>query len=100
VKKGAPIKTLFWDTGGVPLTNGWAEMEEHHDLNLDTHEEDKIVFNEYPDRVDFYEKRPFTRAEFRRFMSDIAWTPAQKIACAKPASLGLRNDEGAIHETR
>jgi putative hydrolase of the HAD superfamily len=43
-------------------------MEERHGLNFETHEEDKITFKEYLDRVVFYEKRPFTRAEFRRFM--------------------------------
>ena len=83
-EKSAPIKTLFVDIGGVLLTNGWdhharrraakhfkldwAEMEERHGLNFDTHEEDKITFNEYLDRVVFYEKRPFTRAEFWHFM--------------------------------
>ncbi|MFZ1010117.1 MAG: HAD family hydrolase, partial [Candidatus Sulfotelmatobacter sp.] len=72
------------DIGGVLLTNGWdhqsrkraaihfklnlAEMQERHELNFETHEEDKTTFNEYLDRVVFYEKRPFTRAEFRRFM--------------------------------
>ena len=75
---------MFVDIGGVLLTNGWdhharrravkhfrldwAEVEERHGLNFETHEEDKITFNEYLDRVVFYEKRPFTRAEFRRFM--------------------------------
>ena len=84
MKKSAPIKTLFVDIGGVLLTNGWdhharrravkhfkldwAEMEERHALNFETHEEDKLTFNEYLDRVVFYEKRPFTRAEFRHFM--------------------------------
>jgi putative hydrolase of the HAD superfamily len=84
MKKSAPIKTLFVDIGGVLLTNGWdhharrraakyfkldwAEMEERHDLNFETHEQDKLTFNKYLDRVIFYEKRPFTRAEFRRFM--------------------------------
>jgi putative hydrolase of the HAD superfamily len=84
MKKGAPIKTLFVDIGGVLLTNGWdhqarqraakhfklnlAEMQERHELNFETHEEDKTTFNEYLDRVVFYQKRSFTRAEFRRFM--------------------------------
>jgi len=84
MKKSAPISALFVDIGGVLLTNGWdhharrratkhfkldwAEMEERHGLNFETHEEDKITFNEYLDRVVFYEKRPFTRAEFRHFM--------------------------------
>jgi putative hydrolase of the HAD superfamily len=37
-------------------------------LNFETHEEDKITFREYLDRVIFWTKRPFTRAEFRQFM--------------------------------
>lgn len=84
MKKSVPIKTLFVDIGGVLLTNGWdhlarrraakhfkldwIEMEQRHGLNFETHEEDKITFNEYLDRVIFYKKRPFARAEFRRFM--------------------------------
>jgi putative hydrolase of the HAD superfamily len=84
MKKNIPITTLFLDIGGVLLTNGWdhlarrraakhfklnwAEMEKRHGLNFETHEVDKLAFNEYLDRVVFYEKRPFTRAEFRRFM--------------------------------
>jgi FMN phosphatase YigB (HAD superfamily) len=82
--KNIQITTLFMDIGGVLLSNGWdhharrratkhfkldwAEMEERHGLNFETHEEDKITFKEYLDRVVFYKKRPFTRAEFRRFM--------------------------------
>jgi putative hydrolase of the HAD superfamily len=84
MNKAIPITTLFLDVGGVLLTNGWdhharrravkhfkldwPEMEERHGLNFETHEEDKLTFNEYLDRVVFYEKRPFTRTEFRRFM--------------------------------
>jgi putative hydrolase of the HAD superfamily len=96
MKKSAPIKTLFVDIGGVLLTNGWdhharrravkhfkldwAEMEERHGLNFETHEEDKITFKEYLDRVVFYEKRPFTRAEFRRFMFAQSKPYAEMIA--------------------
>jgi putative hydrolase of the HAD superfamily len=84
MKKTIPITCLLVDIGGVLLTNGWdhrarkraathfklnwAEMQERHELNFETHEEDKITFKEYLDRVVFYQKRPFTRAEFRRFM--------------------------------
>jgi putative hydrolase of the HAD superfamily len=84
MKKSVPIKTLFVDIGGVLLTNGWdhlarrraakhfkldwTDMEQRHGLNFETHEQDKLAFNVYLDRVVFYEKRPFTRAEFRRFM--------------------------------
>jgi putative hydrolase of the HAD superfamily len=79
-----PITTLFLDIGGVLLTNGWdhrarkraatnfklelAEMEDRHHLTFDTYEEGKLTLEEYLDRVVFYQKRPFTRAQFRRFM--------------------------------
>ena len=46
----------------------WAEMEDRHRLVFETHEEGKITFEEYLGRVVFYQKRPFTRAQFRRFM--------------------------------
>jgi putative hydrolase of the HAD superfamily len=84
MKRNIPITTLFLDIGGVLLTNGWdhharrraakhfklewAEMEHRHGLNFETHEEDKMLFNEYLDRVVFYEKRPFSRVAFRNFM--------------------------------
>ena len=79
-----PIRALFVDIGGVLLTNGWdhharrraakhfkldwADMQDRHELNFETHEADKITFQEYLDRVIFWRKRPFTRAEFRQFM--------------------------------
>ena len=84
MKKNVPITTLFLDVGGVLLTNGWdhlarrraakyfklnwADMQERHELNFEIHEEDKITFKEYLDRVVFWRKRPFTRAAFRQFM--------------------------------
>ncbi len=80
----APITTLFLDIGGVLLTNGWdrqarrlaaetfaldcEEMNERHHLTFDTYEEGKLSLDEYLGRVVFYEKRPFSREEFRRFM--------------------------------
>ena len=83
--KGAlPITTLFLDIGGVLLTDGWdhharrraaktftldwAEMEERHLLNFATYEAGKLTLEEYLARVVFYQKRAFTRAQFRRFL--------------------------------
>ena len=84
-RKKAPVITcLFLDIGGVLLTDGWdhharkraaknfklewAEMEARHHLTFDTYEEGKLTLEEYLGRVVFYRKRPFTRAQFRRFM--------------------------------
>ncbi len=84
MKSAIPVTALFLDIGGVLLTNGWdhqargraaksfklepAEMEERHHLTFDTYEEGKLTLEEYLGRVVFYKKRPFTRAQFRRFM--------------------------------
>jgi len=84
VKKSLPITTLFVDVGGVLLTNGWdhlarkraakhfklnwAKMDQRHRLVLETHEEGKLSFEEYLGWVVFFEKRPFTRSQFRDFM--------------------------------
>jgi len=46
----------------------WAEMEERHRLTFETHEDGKLTFDEYLSQVVFYEKRTFTRAQFRQFM--------------------------------
>jgi putative hydrolase of the HAD superfamily len=86
MKQKSPITCIFVDVGGVLLTNGWdhharrravakfkldwAEMEERHRLTFEIHEEGKLTFEEYLNLVVFYEKRPFTRAQFRRFMCE------------------------------
>jgi putative hydrolase of the HAD superfamily len=84
MKRASAITHAFLDIGGVLLNNGWdrsarrkaatnfklewAEMEERHCLTFETHEEGKLSFEEYLGRVVFCQKRPFTRAQFRRFM--------------------------------
>src|SRR5512135_1156932 len=84
MKPSTKITTLFLDSGGVLLTNGWdhharkraarnfkmewAEMENRHHLTFDTYEEGNLTLDEYLGRVVFYQSRPFTRAQFRRFM--------------------------------
>ena len=78
------IKTLFFDLGGVLLTNGWdrsmrqraastfhldyADMDERHHLTFDTFESGKLTLDEYLDRTIFYQARPFSREEFKSFM--------------------------------
>jgi HAD superfamily hydrolase (TIGR01509 family) len=84
MKKALPIQTMFVDVGEVLLTNGWdnvarkraakhfkldwAEMDERHRLVFETHEEGRLTFEEYLGWVVFYEKRAFTRSQFRDFM--------------------------------
>ena len=84
MKRATALTCVFVDVGGVLLTDGWdhharkraarsfklnwAEMEERHLLMFETYEEGKLTLEEYLDRVVFYQRRAFTRAQFRRFM--------------------------------
>ncbi len=84
MKKSSPIKALFLDIGGVLLTDGWGhvsrklaaeafdlnpqEMESRHNQAFDTYELGKLTIKEYLSRVVFYEERPFTPAQFRKFI--------------------------------
>jgi putative hydrolase of the HAD superfamily len=79
-----PITTLFWDIGGVILTNGWdresrreaakafsldwEEFQDRHDLSFPAFDAGQITLNQYLDRTLFYRPRPFTREEFTAFM--------------------------------
>ncbi len=82
--KNAAITRLFLDIGGVLLTNGWdhharkraainfklkfSDIEDRHHLIFEIYEKGKITLEEYLNLVVFYQKRSFTRAQFRRFM--------------------------------
>jgi putative hydrolase of the HAD superfamily len=78
------ITTLFWDIGGVILTNGWDhesrleaakafgldwdEFRERHDLTFPAFDAGQISLDQYLDRTVFYRPRDFSREEFTAFM--------------------------------
>jgi putative hydrolase of the HAD superfamily len=78
------ITTLFWDIGGVILTNGWdhnsrmeaaqtfgldwEEFRERHDLSMPAFDAGQITLNQYLDRTLFYRARNFSREDFTAFM--------------------------------
>jgi len=80
----AGISTLFWDNGGVILTNGWdrnsrreaverfhldwADFEDRHELMLHGFECGTVTLDEYLRRTVFYRERPYTMEEFKQFM--------------------------------
>ncbi|HEX4002123.1 MAG TPA: HAD-IA family hydrolase [Candidatus Acidoferrales bacterium] len=80
----AKVKVLFWDNGGVILTNGWdrgsrhkavdtfhldwADFEDRHELMLNAFECGQASLDEYLRRVVFYRERAFTPDDFKRFM--------------------------------
>lgn len=82
------IRAIFWDVGGVLLTNAWdhtqrtaalehfqldeEEFHDRHDMVVSSFERGKITLDEYLDRTVFYRPRPFTREEFRDYMYSLS----------------------------
>ena len=80
------ISALFWDNGGVILTNGWdrnsrraavekfkldwADFEDRHELMLNAFETGRATLDEYLRRTVFYRERAFTPEDFKQFMFD------------------------------
>lgn len=83
-----PIRALFWDVGGVLLTNAWdrtqrssalehfhldqEEFHDRHEMVVSSFERGKISLEEYLDRTVFYRTRPFSRDQFREFMFSLS----------------------------
>ncbi len=78
------VTALFWDVGGVILTNGWdrasraaaaknfgldwEEFQDRHELAFPAFETGKITLDAYLQRTVFYRARSFTRQEFTDFI--------------------------------
>ncbi len=78
------VTALFWDVGGVILSNGWdrparaeaakkfgldwEELQDRHELASPAFETGKITLDIYLQRIVFYRKRAFTQAEFTAFI--------------------------------
>lgn len=110
------VKALFLDVGGVMLTNGWDgrsrqaaakrfgldidELNDRHHLTFDTYESGKLSLDEYLHRSVFYQERPFTLADFRKFMFDqsVAYPEMIQLVRTLKARYDLRiavvNNEG------
>jgi len=82
------IRAIFWDVGGVLLTNAWdrtqriaalehfqldqEEFHDRHEMVVSSFERGKMTFDEYLDRTVFYRPRPFARDAFRDYMFSLS----------------------------
>jgi putative hydrolase of the HAD superfamily len=89
------ISAIFWDIGGVLLTNAWdrterlralnefqldeVEFHDRHEMVVSSFERGKITLDEYLQRTIFYRQRTFTPEAFRDYMLS--------LSRAKPGSL-------------
>ena len=109
------IHAIFWDVGGVLLTNAWDHTEraaalEHfrldekefhgrHEMVVSSFERGKISLDDYLDRTVFYRSRSFTREEFRDYMLSLSrpmtdvLTFARNLAASGKYFMGTINNE-------
>jgi putative hydrolase of the HAD superfamily len=82
------IHALFWDVGGVLLTNAWDHeerdqavghfllskpgFEERHKELVPQFEEGKVSLDNYLERTVFYQPRTFSREQFKQFMFSLS----------------------------
>ncbi|TDE86023.1 HAD family phosphatase [Deinococcus sp. S9] len=108
------IRAVFWDIGGVLLTNGWdreqraevvtrfglnaEDFAERHKLAVPELERGRMSLAAYLDQTVFYTGRPFTSEDFRAAMEAASQPQAATLAFAR--DLGQRwrmyslNNEG------
>ena len=100
------ITTIFFDIGGVLLTDGWGrearraaaekfrldwdEFSDRHEKLAHAMETNRLSLEDYLDRAVFYQPREFSRKEFRDFI----FAQSQ----AKPESLALLSELAATRK--
>jgi putative hydrolase of the HAD superfamily len=78
------ITTMFWDIGGVILTNGWDrssrraaaerfnldwdDFEKRHQAEVQAFDSGEIDLEQYLERTIFFSSRPFEKADFAIFV--------------------------------
>ena len=93
------LKAIFWDVGGVLLTNAWDrsqrdaalehfqldedEFADRHEMIVSSFERGKIGLDEYLDRTIFYRNRSFTRETFKNYVYSLSQPKDDVLALAK-----------------
>lgn len=107
------IHAIFWDVGGVLLTNAWdhtqrmaalehfrldeEEFHSRHEMVVSSFERGKISLDEYLDRTVFYRNRPFTRADFRDYMFSLSQPMPDVLAFARALAASGKYFMGTIN---
>jgi putative hydrolase of the HAD superfamily len=107
------IHAIFWDVGGVLLSNAWdhtqrmaalerfhldeKEFHARHEMVVSSFERGKITLDEYLDHTVFYRERPFTRDEFRDFMFSLSEPIPEVLAFARTLAASGKYFIGTIN---
>jgi putative hydrolase of the HAD superfamily len=107
------ISAIFWDVGGVLLTNAWdreererafqqfkldeGEFADRHEMVVSSFERGKIGLDEYLDRTIFYRPRPFAREVFKDYMFSLSQPHNETLALARELAKPARYLMGTIN---
>jgi putative hydrolase of the HAD superfamily len=109
----AEICALFWDVGGVLLTNAWDhgervrafeqfhldknQFEDRHKAVVGDFENGKLSLDQYLERTVFYQPRSFSPQDFQNFMFSLSQPKPRSLAfaqrLAKKYFMGTINNE-------
>jgi putative hydrolase of the HAD superfamily len=93
------ISALFWDVGGVLLSNAWdheqrqislkqfdldeVEFESRHEMLVSSFERGKITLHDYLERTIFYRPRSFSEEAFTQHMFSLSQADPEALQLAK-----------------
>jgi putative hydrolase of the HAD superfamily len=96
------ITAIFWDIGGVLLSNAWdreqrqrtlkqfdlddVEFERRHEMLVSSFERGKITLQEYLERTIFYRPRSFTLDAFKKYMFSLSQPIPETLQLANELS--------------
>ena len=96
------ITAIFWDIGGVLLSNAWdreqrqrtlkqfdldeVEFESRHEMLVSSFERGKITLQEYLERTIFYRPRSFTLDAFKKYMLSLSQPIPETLQLANELS--------------
>ena len=94
----AKISAIFWDVGGVLLSNAWdreqrqrtlqhfdldeVEFDDRHEMLVSSLERGKISLQEYLERTIFYRARSFTQESFTEYMFSLSQPDTETLRLA------------------
>jgi putative hydrolase of the HAD superfamily len=98
----AKISAIFWDVGGVLLSNAWdreqrqrtlkhfdldeVEFDDRHEMLVSSLERGKISLQEYLERTIFYRPRSFTLDAFKEYMFSLSQPDPETLQLARALS--------------
>ncbi|MGB8830863.1 MAG: HAD family phosphatase [Candidatus Sulfotelmatobacter sp.] len=107
------IRAIFWDVGGVLLTNAWdhrerentiehfqldtAEFQARHEEAVSSFERGEISLDEYLNRTVFYNPRSFSREEFKEYMFSLSQPMPEVLAFARSLAGSAKYLMGTIN---